>query len=236
MKQRIWELDAFRGLCILGVIIVHFGYDLIELYELVSWDYPNWFLFIKEWGGILFILLSGLCVTLGSRSVRRGLIVFVCGMIITAVTAGMYWLNMAGKGIIIYFGVLHCLGVCMLLWPLFKRLPWWALAGLGIVLVILGFFVQNITTQYHFLLPLGIMWDGFKTSDYFPLLPNLGYFLIGSALGRTVYRNKSTLLPQVRADKGVLGFLQWCGRQSLPIYLLHQPILASVCYLIMLFK
>lgn len=236
MKKRIWELDALRGLCIVGMVVVHFMYDLVELYGILDWQYPAWFTFIWQCGSMTFIILSGLCVTLGSRSIRRGLIVFVCGMIVTAVTVGMYYFHMAGEGIIIYFGVLHCLGVCMLLWPLFRKLPWWALAGLGIVLVVLGFNVQNITTQYRFLMPLGIMWEGFVSSDYFPLLPNLGYFLIGSAVGRTAYRNKETLLPKVNADKGVLGFFQWCGRQSLAIYLLHQPILNGICWLIMLIR
>ena len=128
MNKRIWELDAFRGLCIIGVVIVHFVYDLVELYGIIDWKYPAWFSFIKQWGGILFLLLSGTCATLGSRSVRRGLIVFTCGLVISAVTAGMYWLGMADKGIIIWFGVLHCLGVCMLLWPVFRDAPLWLLA------------------------------------------------------------------------------------------------------------
>lgn len=236
MKQRIWELDAIRGVCILGMVIVHFMYDLVELYGILDWQYPTWFTFVWQCGSKAFIILSGLCVTLGSRSARRGLIVFICGMVITAVTVGMYYFDMAGEGIIIYFGVLHCLGTCMLLWPLFRKLPWWALTGLGIVLVILGVVVQGMTTEYRFLMPLGIMWEGFLTSDYFPLLPNLGYFLIGSAIGRTAYRNKQTLLPKINANKGILKVLQYCGRQSLTIYMLHQPILAGVCYLIMLFK
>ena len=103
MKKRIWELDAFRGLCILGVVMVHLIYDLVELYGILDWQYPTWFAFIKEWGGILFLLLSGICATLGSHSVRRGLVVFACGMIITGVTYGMYRMDMADKGIIIYF-------------------------------------------------------------------------------------------------------------------------------------
>lgn len=233
MKNRIWELDAFRGLCILGVIIVHFVYDLVDLYGLVSWEYPVWFSFIKGWGGILFIILSGICVTLGAHSGKRGLIVFACGLLISAVTVGMYLLQLSGKGIIIYFGVLHCLGVCMMLWPLFRRLPWWALLILGIGLAALGFWAENIQVQTPWLMPLGIKWEGFASSDYFPLLPHLGFFLAGAALGRTVYRKKQTLLPAVNAQNIILRFLQKCGRHSLWIYLLHQPILSGLCYLLL---
>ena len=31
MKKRIWELDVLRGICILGVVIVHLIYDLVDL-------------------------------------------------------------------------------------------------------------------------------------------------------------------------------------------------------------
>ena len=83
MNKRIWELDAFRGICILGMVIVHFIYDLTDLYGIIRWDAPALFSFVQNWGGLLFLLLSGICATLGSRSIRRGIIVFVCGMICT---------------------------------------------------------------------------------------------------------------------------------------------------------
>lgn len=234
MKKRIWELDAFRGLCILGVVIVHFIYDLVELYRIVDWDYPGWLTFIWTSGAILFLVLSGICVTLGTRSVRRGLIVFGCGMLCTAATVGMYLLDFAGRSIIIYFGVLHCLGICMLLWSLVKKCPAWLLALLGIALIAAGFYVSELRTDCRWLFPLGILYPGFASSDYFPLLPNFGYFLIGATLGKTVYRKKETLFPKINDQNPILRFLQGCGRHSLWIYLLHQPVLSGICYILTL--
>lgn len=237
MKKRIWELDAFRGLCIIGVVLVHLVYDLVDLYGIVKWEYPAWFAFIKDWGGILFLLLSGVCVTLGSRSVRRGLIVFLCGMICTAVTYAMFRMGF-GKSIIIYFGVLHCLGVCMLLWPTYKNMKWWGLLLHGIVLAALGLYLDHLLTQRllsttdQWLMPLGLYWKGFASSDYFPILPNLGYFLVGAAIGKTLYRKKETLLPMVNPRNPILRCLQFFGRHSLWIYLLHQPILSGICMLL----
>lgn len=237
MKKRIWELDAFRGLCIIGVVLVHLVYDLVDLYGIVKWEYPAWFAFIKDWGGILFLLLSGVCVTLGSRSVRRGAIVLLCGMICTAVTYAMFRTGF-DKSIIIYFGVLHCLGVCMLLWPTYKNMKWWGLLLHGIALAALGLYLDHLLTQRllstsdQWLMPLGLYWKGFASSDYFPLLPNLGYFLVGAAIGKTLYRNKETLLPMVNPRNVLLRCLQFCGRHSLWIYLLHQPILNGICMLL----
>ena len=135
MKYRVWELDAFRGICILGMVIVHLLYDLIDLYQLVSWDYPPIIRFLMAWGGILFVVLSGICATLGSKSVRRGLMVLGAGLLVSTVTVGLYHFGFAGKGIIIYFGVLHCLGLCMILWWVFKRLPAWLLAIISAAII-----------------------------------------------------------------------------------------------------
>ena len=232
MKQRIWELDVFRGICIIGVVFVHLMYDLADLYRIIDWEYPAWFSFIKDWGGILFVLLSGTCATLGHRSVRRGLIVLGCGMVITAVTYGMTFFGFH-KSIIIYFGVLHCLGICMILWWLFKRLPTWLLAVLGIAMAAAGLYLDTVVLVDHlWLMPLGFIAPGFTTSDYFPLLPHLGWFLLGAVIGRTVYHKKETLLPMVNPKNPIIRFFSFLGRQSLFIYLLHQPILAGICMLL----
>jgi uncharacterized membrane protein len=217
------------------MVIVHFIFDLTQLYGIVRWKPPAAFLFLQQWGGVLFLLLSGICATLGSRSIRRGIIVFFCGMLCTAVTAGMYLLDMAESYIIIRFGVLHCLGICMILWALFKKLPTWALGVIGAVLIALGLWLQNVYVGTDLLFPLGLVSTKFSSSDYFPLLPNLGYFLLGSVLGRTLYRSKQSLLPAVNAQNPILRFLVFCGRQSLLIYLLHQPILSGLCTLLALF-
>ena len=234
MKKRIWELDVLRGVCILGMVVVHLIYDLQTFFSLPFLADSRLFDLIKQWGGVLFLLISGICVTLGSHPVRRGLIVFACGLICSAVTAGMYFLNMADKSIIIYFGVLHCLGVCMLLWPLFKRLPVWALGLLGLGLTVLGLWISgNVVVDFPWLIPLGLVPEDFASSDYFPLLSNLGFFLVGAFLGKTLYRKKETLLPRVNPANPVLAFFTLLGKWSLPVYLLHQPVITGLLYLIL---
>ena len=230
MKKRIWELDALRGLCIIGMVAVHLVFDLAVMYRIVSWNLPTWFNLLQEWGGVLFLLISGISATLGRRSFRRGLIVFGCGMLVTSVTVGMYFLRMANIGIIIYFGVLQCLGVCMMLWPLFRRLPWWVLAGVGVAMAALGLYLETLPgIDAVWLMPLGLPWKNFYSAYYFPLLPNLGFFLLGAAIGRTAYRAKESLLPNINHNAAPLRFLKWCGKNSLFIYLAHQPILAGLC-------
>ena len=233
MKQRIWELDAFRGICVLGMIAVHFVYDLTSLYRLVDWTLPETFLFVQKWGGVLFLLLSGICVTLGKRSVRRGLIVLGSGLLVSAVTFGMWKFFSYQKGIIIYFGVLHCLGACMILWWLCKRLPTWSLGLLGGAMVAAGLYLGTIYPADNlYWIWLGVIPRGFMTSDFFPLLPNLGYFLLGAVIGRMLYRKKETLFPRANPKNFLIVVLSFLGRHSLEVYLLHQPILAGICMLL----
>lgn len=230
MKKRIWELDAARGLALIGMIAIHLIYDLVELYGIWDWN-PHWYQVFKNNYGGIFLLISGISVTLGSRSARRGLQVFCCGFLCTAVTYGMYRLGFAGKDIIIYFGVLQCLGVCMLLWPVFRPLKSWGLLVLAAGMIGLGLWLRGVAFSFPWLTVLGFAPYGFASSDYFPLFPNLGYFLVGAAVGRALYARKESRFP---GKENRLRGLQWMGRHSLWIYLLHQPVLAGIVGLIAL--
>lgn len=223
-ESRIWELDALRGILILLVIVIHAVFD-VQYFILRDLSPIPGFSIIQNNTGEAFILLSGLCATLGSRPFRRGLIVFSCGMLITLVTYGMYRLGFAGRDIIIYFGILHLLGLCMMLYPLYKKLPNAGLVGIGLLIVIFGYRFSYLTTTNPYLFVLGITTKSFSSGDYFPLFPHLGWYFIGVFLGKTVYKVRKTRFPNFPAENKIVRFFQFCGRHSLWIYLIHQPIL-----------
>ena len=225
MSKRIWELDALRGLALLGMMGIHFVYDLVDLFGVWNWQQPAWYLFFKNNYGAVFFLISGISVTLGRCPVKRGAQVFLCGFLCTGVTLGMYLLGFAGKGIIIYMGVLQCLGLCMMLWPLFRRCPDRALVALGLAMTIAGWYLRTQAFPFWLLTPLGFAPYGFTSSDYFPLLPNFGYFLLGAVVGKRAYAGRKSLFPR---ETPPLGLFRWLGRHSLMIYLLHQPVLAVI--------
>ena len=241
-KNRIWELDALRGICILGMMVVHFVFDLNEFAGL-GLTMPGWFNFCQRYGHILFILISGICAALASRSFRRGVIVFCAGLLVTGVTLFMVCVLKFNRSLSIFFGILHLLGLCMILFPLFRRLPVWALAVLGAGFVALGVWLAALepvagsfpSAQGLLLGAIGIRPAGFYSGDYFPIFPNLGWFLLGAVLGRTAYRRRESLLPKVNADFFLLRFFRFCGRHSLWIYLLHQPVLAGLTMLLAAF-
>ena len=70
-------------------------------------------------------------------------------------------------------------------------------------------------------------------ADYMPLLPWLGVFLIGCLIGRVCYTERRSLLPaKNKTAKAITAPVEFVGRHSLIIYLVHQPIVYGIMYLI----
>ena len=229
MKGRIWELDVARGIFIIGMVIVHLCYDLTGAYHIPALENSRLYRFFLDWGAVLFLLLSGICATLGSRNIRRGLTVFGGGMLCSLATFLLYRLGFAHKSILIYFGILHCLGICMLLSAFSKKLAGWLLLLTGAALAVFGLWLQTQSLPGSWLtMPLGLPPASFTSSDYFPLLPNFGFFLIGSGLGKYLYPRKTTRFPKANPHDPLIAGLAFIGRHTLLIYLLHQPVIAML--------
>ena len=130
-QKRIWEIDALRGFLILCVILSHTLYyssNILGLFRI-----PPLIRYVMQYGGALFVILSGLSSTLGSNGFRRGLFVFAGGMVLTAGSYAGVLLGWLGDDMIIRFGVLHLLGFAMMLSPLLKKLPSWLLCVFGVL-------------------------------------------------------------------------------------------------------
>ena len=231
-RGRIWEIDAIRGLLILCVIASHTLY--YASFILRRFTLPPLIEFVMQYGGLLFVVLSGLSATLGSRSFRRGLLVFAGGMVLTLGSLAAVHLGWLTEDMVIRFGVLHLLGFAMMIYPLLKKLPSPVLLGFGLAVLALGYWFQfrPVLTESRYLFALGLRYPGFSSGDYFPMAPHLGWFSLGIVLGRSLYAEKKTRLPQVNPETPVLRFLRWCGRNSLYIFILHLPIIGGIMMLL----
>ncbi|NTV80854.1 MAG: DUF1624 domain-containing protein [Candidatus Aminicenantes bacterium] len=60
------------------------------------------------------------------------------------------------------------------------------------------------------------------------VVKQFGIFLVGAALGKSVYASRRSLLPW-RTPR---TFVNFAGRHSLLIYIAHQPVIMGVLYLL----
>ncbi|MBI4174698.1 MAG: DUF1624 domain-containing protein [Candidatus Aenigmarchaeota archaeon] len=224
--NRFWEIDATRGIAV--VLMVFFNYsftlDYLRIYTITEvWGF--WWLFPRLVAGA-FILLAGISVTISySRDSRirkhlmRGIKIFGLGLLITAAT---YLLIPSAT---VWFGILHLIGTAIIISLLFMKWNPKLLITAGIFAIILGALLESTAFGFPWLLWLGLMPYSFTTLDYFPLLPWLGVFMIGMAIGKLYYREGKRQFKIKELRTGTIGFL---GRHSLIIYLLHLPVLLVV--------
>jgi len=224
-KQRIELMDAVRGLSLCLMVIHHFLYDLVVFAgapRLLFWN-PVFETLHYFFAG-LFILLSGVSSNFSRSNVRRGLKALAVALAITAVT----WL----MDMPILFGVLHLLGTCMLLYGLtqvfWTGLPAWVIPALSIAgILATAKLADGWPTATPHLWIFGLTTPDFASADYFPLLPWMFVFLLGTWAGRYVREGR---LPRwfYETRSPVLAAV---GRKSLLIYVVHQPVLYGLTML-----
>ena len=131
----------------------------------------------------------------------------------------------------IVFGVLHLIGLSLLLGYPFLRLHR-ANFIFGLLFILLGIYLQNISVSFPWLLWLGLAPADLYSVDYFPVFPWFGVILVGMSLGSQLYPGYRRRIPvpdlSCQAFVKSLGFL---GRNSLAIYLVHQPVIIALLYL-----
>lgn len=245
--KRYRSLDRIRGVTLISMILYHMIWDLVYLF---GWDL-KWFqtetAFIWQqsicW---TFILLSGFCFPFGRRKLRRGLTVFTAGLLLMAAT------GLVVPESKVVFGILTLLGSCMLfLIPaeqiLRKVNP---CAGLSVSLLLFfvlrevnsgyvgfggwriasvpGVLYRNLFTAY-----LGFPYAGFSSTDYFSIIPWIFLFIAGYYLhGLCKKKGLFDWLEHSFLEKGRRGWIEWIGRHSLELYILHQPVMMAVLSLL----
>ena len=222
--MRHGELDVLRAAAIVLMVMFHLVYDLKE-FAGVNIDYqaPLWF-FIGKTSALLFIFISGLCSGFSRFTVRRGIKVLLYGMVITVVT----YLFM--KDEYVRFGILHFLGVAMILSGiLLFRLSSWTLWGLASSSALLGFWVKGQVVNTSLLVPFGLLYNGFSTIDYYPLFPYLAVTILGILAYRHFYARRTEPLVAFELNSELV---RWLSRNSLGIYLLHQPIILFIIFIV----
>lgn len=235
MGPRIWQVDAVRGAAVVLMIVYHLIWDLAFL-DLVQIDPSSGFpLVLAVVTASLFLSLVGvsMAISQGRRSgatrwqrlrpvLWRSAYLFTIGLGITSLTFLLF------PDRFVIFGVLQCIAVSSLLaFPLVFR-PRLALL-MAVVMIAAGVVLEGLSADTPWLLWAGLRPEGLATLDYFPLLPWTGTVFLGMALGNMLVERMG---PAPVAERPRMPFLSFLGRHSLPIYIIHQPILLAALYLL----
>lgn len=242
-QTRYYFVDCIRGFAIINMVVFHFLYDVFIIYN----KNPGWYALpgIHIWQQFIcwtFIFISGFVWTLGAeRNARRGLLFNLYGLTISFVTL------LVTSSYVIWFGILNFIGCAILLmFPIEKVVkkvsPAWGL-GVCFILFLLckriqdgyigidGLFripLPEILYSIKILTPFGFPFLGFRSSDYFPILPWILLFLCGYFFQRIFIRHKTW------RDAACLKipYLSSLGSKTIWIYLAHQPISMLICSII----
>lgn len=243
-EQRRYSLiDAIRAVAVINMILYHLCYDILWFFaedQIAQTPYPVWERMIC----VTFILISGISLNFSRHGYRRGLIVGGCALLITLMTF-LFTPQMT-----IWFGVLHFLCVAMLFTTALRKWLDKLTPFVGMILSFLLFLLcygipdgfiglfsyplillPEALYQYPWLSIFGFLSKDFFSADYFPILQWIFLYHFGYHLWRFL---KAKGLDRFFCRK--IPVLDFIGRHSLIIYLIHQPLLYGICYLIFIWQ
>lgn len=232
---RFPAVDLARGIAIVGMAVYHFSWDL-AYFGLAAFDLlgdPFWLAF-RAVVLSAFLLLVGVSHVLAQRRgfaarpfLRRlGLIAASAA----AITAASY---VAFPQTFIFFGVLHCIALSSLLLLGVARLPSIAIAAIAVACFAAPELIDAPFFDNAWLVWLGLATWTPASNDFVPLLPWFGMVAAGVVLGRVLAAKQTVLRWQWQGASS--NALQWAGRHSLIVYLLHQPVLFGSLYAVVAF-
>ena len=241
-KSRYHLLDSLRGFSLVNMILYHIIWDIVYIFGCnLSWFGGRLTYIWQQAICFSFILISGFCFAFSKKKLLNGVRVLACSFFISLVTIFIMPDNT------ILFGVLSLIGSSMIIMiPLEKILkklnPYIGMT----VFVLLFILTKNIATGYIGILDikllelpeflyknlftayLGFPSKEFISYDYFPIIPWLflyisGYFiyLISKRRGYLKFLYK----PRIKV-------LECLGKHSLLVYMLHQPAIYILLYVI----
>ena len=246
-RPRLWQPDALRGLAFINMVAYHALYDWVYVfgrpcawYDISAPGCHAWQQYIC-WS---FLLLAGFGAALSRTPLKNGLVTLGCAAVLTLATAAF----MPGQAI--WFGVLHLIGCALaligLLRPALEKLPPApALAASAVLFALLdqlpagwlGFESLRLCRVPAALYRLNWFWLGlpdltrFSSADYFPLLPWVFLVLCGFFAAR--WAGERRLRARAAPAPAALRWLCWLGRHTLPLYMLHQPVVFGGLWLLL---
>jgi uncharacterized membrane protein len=228
---RVDAVDCARGLALIGMAAYHLSWDLAD-FRLAPPGLPftPGMRLLSHTVASVFLALVGVSLALAHRKGfnlsafwrRFGIIAGAAAL----VTAGSV-VFAPGEGI--FFGILHCIAAASLIAAPFVGAPAWASLAVGVIAIVAPLLIRSTLFDPPWLLWLGLGEALPNTLDWRPLMPWAGVVFLGLAAARTPgVMRKLTSPERWRASSSAARAACFAGRHSLPIYLVHQPVLIGL--------
>jgi uncharacterized membrane protein len=217
-NKRIFEIDLLKSVALILMILFHIIYDLNEFVS-INLDYSSGFwYYVGRISAFLFIFLAGINSGFSHSPIKRGIVVFSFGIIVTITT----YIFM--KDLYVRFGILHFLGISMFLYPLFRKTNNFILFLLALLIII----VSNVglLDKMNLIVFLEGIFGGMSI-DYYPLFPYLSIFIFGVLTYKLFYYKRKSIF-NLNIKSKLVCFI---SKYSLIIYLIHQPIILGIIFL-----
>ena len=212
-------MDSLKALALVMMLVSNFVSDLnfFKIMEVSKGD-PWWYL--ARTTASLFVCISGVSYYLANREntniwlvLERTKRLFCWALVITIIT---YFFQ---PDAYIRFGVLHLLALASIVaFPFVKRTIFGFIVGFALFFLPLS--SEPLSVWF------GLRETGFFAVDYFPLNPWLGLFFISMASAKYIYPEGKSLTSIIWPEKWL-----WLGRNTLLIYVFHQPFLIAILLL-----
>lgn len=234
---RIYFLDELRA-ALIGMIIYHAAYDLYAVFGLRFDFYSTLWNALQLAVCCTFIIIAGISARLTKNALKHGLMVLGAGLLMTL---GTYIFM---PELTIWFGILHFLGISMIIYHLLRKsinkapelifavlslLTFLCLRGLPSGSILFG--KVSVPRELYFTKwagPVGFPGPGFSSADYFPLLPWFFLFLFGCFIGKYFKERRVPAFMMRRHSP----FLCNIGSNTLIIYILHRPVIYALLYML----
>ena len=224
---RLIAVDAARGAAIVAMIVYHLIWDLDYFgFTTLSPDVRVAYRMYGHGIAATFLALVGVGLVLGvgrsrdwPRYGRRLALIVAAAAGVSLATWFLF------RETFIFFGILHCITASSLLALAFLHVRLdivFASAGLALLAPLA---IHTTLFDAPWLWWVGLSSFVPRTNDYQPLLPMFGMTLLGVGLARIAVQRQ--WLPAIASwrPRRIGRVLSAAGRHSLPIYLVHQPLL-----------
>lgn len=233
-KPRLEAIDLARGLALAAMAIYHFAWDL----EFFGYAPPGmiaetgWKLFARTIA-TSFLFLVGVSLFLAhGRGLRLKPFLRRLAMVVIAAASITLVTYIVVPGGFIFFGILHQIALASVLGLFFLRLPATITLILAALMIAAPHFARHAIFNHPALWWVGLSTVNPSSNDYVPLFPWFACVLAGIATARMA--NNAGLFSRM-ATRNMPAWttpLQFAGRHSLAVYLIHQPVLIGSLWLV----